>query len=247
MEKDFIISNQARISWIMQSLRDDHQLIDVDFPDRKIGARSIIVDVNADEGYFSIDEFPSAGCHKQALAGEAFDLRASLNGVDVTAKALVVENVIDDPHGALYQIQIPGSVHYVQRRETFRARVTGLIEVPVEIALVPPGDAPDQEPVTTEAQLADISADGCRLSLSGEEGSVFGALDQRWTLRMQFPDTEEPLNVRVITRHSRFLERSKLWYVGCQFDNNDARSQQLIDRFVTQVQRLERQREAMFD
>ena len=142
-------------------------------------------------------------------------------------------------------MDLDGNVHY---KRAFQIRAEGLkgksyLSIPTETLLngLPKGN------VVVEAQLADISADGCRLALPGLEDTGIGVLDQNWQLAIHLPDTTDPLKVLVTTRHSRFLSRSKLWYVGCRFENNDGQSQQLIDRFVTQMQRLERQREAMFD
>ena len=243
MEKDFLISNPARIAWILQSLRDDHQLVDVGFCGREAGVRSIIVDVDSAEGHFTIDEFPNEACHRLATRGELFDLRATLNGVDVTVTSLKVDDVRREEDGALYSVSLPKQLHYVQRRESFRARVTGLAEVPVDVRHI------DSDTVITSgearAQLADVSAEGCRLAIPGKEDALCGVEHALFEVTLHVPECE-PLKVTVESRHSRHLSRSRLWYVGCRFVSPSAAVQQRIDRFVTDMQRIERQREAIF-
>ena len=243
MEKDFLISNPARIAWILQSLRDDHQLVDVGFRGRDAGVRSIIVDVDSQQGSFTIDEFPNEVCHKLASTGELFDLRATLNGVDVTVTSLKVDDVQREPDGALYNVTLPKQLHYVQRRESFRARVTGLAEVPVDLRHIDSDSSLTSE--TERAQLADISAEGCRLAIPGQEDALCSTHNELFEVTLHVPE-DEPLKVTVESRHSRHLSRSRLWYVGYRFVSPSAAIQQRIDRFVTNMQRIERQREAMF-
>lgn len=241
MEKDFTLSSPVQIARIIQSLRDDHQLIGVSFRDRNEGSQSIIVDVDLDAGFFSVDELPSAGCRQLVSDGEPFDIRAELNGVDVGMAGLKVSEISEDDQGALYQVPIPKRISYVQRREAFRARVTGLTEVPVALSWT------DEETSTSgelEAALDDISADGCRLAVSARDDVAIGQTPLPISLRIDIPDSELPICVDACTRHARYLARSKLWYVGCEFEQRDASTQQMIERFVIYIQRLQRQREA---
>ncbi|MDO6459708.1 flagellar brake protein [Granulosicoccaceae sp. 1_MG-2023] len=238
MEKDFLITNPARIAWVLQSLRDDHQLVDVGFRGRDTGARSIIVDIDSAAGYFTLDGFPNQDCHRLAGRGEKFDLRASLNGVDVMVSSLQVSEVRDEADGALYCVALPTQLRYVQRRDTYRAQVTGLAEVAVT--------AVNQESAETySGYLADISADGCRVALDGDENAGCGRAGERYQLTLQMPEGDA-LSLCVTSRHSRFVARSGLWYVGCCFEQPAPALQQRIERFVAEMQLKARQREAMF-
>ncbi len=246
MEKDFTLSNQVQINRIIQSLRDDHQLIGVNFDGRNDGSQSIIVDVDSKQGYFLVDEFPSASCHRLATTGESFDLNAELNGIDVNMRDLNIDEITKDKDGILYQIAIPRRITYAQRRESFRARVSGLADVPVDIAVV--ADEYEDSGVETEgyeAMLADISAEGCRLSVAGQEDCLMGKPDLVLALTIHVPEGD-PISVKVTTRHQRFLTRSQLWYIGCRFESSEKEAQMMIERFVIYMQRLESQRKSMF-
>ena len=247
MEKDFSLSNPKQINRIIQSLRDDHQLVGVNFGEPGKGSQSIILDIDTEDGFFTVDEFPSSECHRLATTGKTFDLKAELNGIDVNMPGLSVEDVREDEEGSLYRVAIPKRISYAQRREAFRARVSGLMTVPVNVAIV--ADEQEGTGVETEiheATLSDISAEGCRLSIPGTEVCPFDTIGLVLSLSIHVPD-DDPIQVIAETRHQRFLSRSKLWFIGCRFHTDVAEVRSRIERFVIHMQRLERQKSAMFD
>jgi c-di-GMP-binding flagellar brake protein YcgR len=251
VEKDFFISNPERIAWVLKSLKDDHQLIDVDFDnsdDLGTGGRSIVLDVDLQNKQFSIDELRSRFSHDHASKGAVFSISSSLNGLDIMVPGLTVIDIQQDDNGDIYVLELPKTMQYVQRRESFRARVTGLAEVPVDIGFMGDSErAKEDESLTSGALLADISAEGCRIVIADNGQKTFADEDLFLALNLKLPTEEDPTKVSAKVCHSRYLERSKVWYLGCQFDSINIATQQVLDRFVVQMQRLARQKDAMFD
>ena len=244
-EKDFKVSDPARIAWILKSLKDDRQLVSIDFRESGRSQISTIVEVDREKGILSIDGFSGTTCGDLALAGELFALKASLNGVDVTVEGLAVESVVTDSDGPIYLLHLPKVIQYVQRRECFRARVTGLIRVPVEGSSVLK-DRDQSLPKLSEVQLSNISAEGCRLEVRGTEESFTCEVGDLLLLNIHIPNHEVPLPVKVSVCHKRHLARSKLWYVGCKFTKLKVTSENAVNRFVSELQLLERRQEEMF-
>ncbi len=247
MEKDFIIHSTSRIAWVLQALSDTHQLIDIGFTRYNEGGRSIVVDVDPDQGAFFIDQLPSTESHNLATDGELFNIRATLNGVDIKIPDISIENIVKDSDGDMYQVRLPSSMQYIQRRETFRARVRGLQTVLVSLSIPNIEFENEDEPVTVcDALLLDLSSEGCSLSFNGAEDSSFAGRDQPLLLEIQLPSHKTPVRLFASTRHSFYLKRLKLWQIGCRIEEIDVKSQQLIDSFIAEMQQLGRQKDAMF-
>lgn len=240
MEKDFTITDSTKIAWILQSLCEGRQLVSVDLGGPPHGAPSIIVSVKDHCGVFTLDRFATEQCHRRVLEGERFTLRSSLNGLDVSAGDLQVRRLDRDSDGDFYEVPLPERMVYLQRRETFRARIVGVASVPVRFRKIG-GDIE-----IDGAELIDISSEGCCVALPGAADSEDGLPGTGLVLQLALP--EQPvLTVEVKCRHRRHLPRSRVWYVGCAFCTPATPVQMTIDRFVSHIQRLQRQREALFD
>ncbi len=236
---DFAVSNPIKIAWIIQSLQDDRQLIDVAFSYHTDGARSMIIDVDSDTGYFYLDEFASKECHRLASQGEMFIIRSSLNGVDVKIPELASESVVKDPQGALYKIAMPSTIYYAQRRDTYRARVSGLMETSVDVTSEIKGEK-------YQAKLIDISSGGCRIEISAGYKTFHESMNRKLDLLLHLSGEDESVQITAKIRHTQYLQRSRIWLLGCQFEKLEQAQQQSIDRFVAEMQRLERQKQALF-
>lgn len=245
VQSNFTVSDTARIAWILQSVQRSHQLLRLSFAGGQHEAQSMVVQVDADKGYFYIDEPPCTRCCELAIAGEPFDLATSLSGVDVTVAELSVVKLEQDPQGAMYKVALPASMGYVQRRDSFRAPLVGLSNIAVNVCPVPAGE-PEESAIEEfpEATLEDISSAGCRFSIRGDKNLCIGQVGDQLSLSMQFPDASSPVTVVADVRHTRHVQRSKLWLIGCQFTALDMQSQKLIDSQVFETQRLQRLRES---
>jgi len=253
-EMEFSVSSAKKIAWILRSIKSAHQLVSVDFCDYPDGIRSVIVDVEPEAGVFSIDQFPAAEIHDLAIRGAPFDLNANLNGVDVTALALKVQTTTRDNDGLMYQIAIPQSLRYMQRRDVYRARVSGLLDVAVEMRPTHrencdcnPGSSTTGEDKSSTVVLSNISVEGCQLAIEGcPEKPDFGCADS-FTLDIQVEDSADSISLLAEPRHSRYLSRARIWLMGFQFIEPDLSAQRKLGQLVTRVQLLARQRETLLD
>jgi c-di-GMP-binding flagellar brake protein YcgR len=245
VQSNFKVSDKARIAWILQSVQRSHQLLRLSFAGGQLEAQSIVVQVDADKGYFYIDEPPCTRCCELAIAGEPFDLATSLSGVDVTATGLSIVKVVEDPQGAMYKVALPAGLGYVQRRDSYRASLVGLSNIVVDVSHVADGESAESDcEVLPEAALEDISSAGCCISMRGDKNLCIGQEGEQLLLSMYFPDTNSPVSIVADVRHTRFVQRLKLWLIGCQFTAPDMPSQKLIDSQVFEAQRLQRLRES---
>lgn len=243
METEFDVKDKTRIGWVLQSLMQSHQLIDVSFAGADEASQSIIVDVDVKKGTFYLDEFPTDEANRLAKKKNHFNLRGALEGVLVKAVDLKIKKTQKDDKGLLYAVPIPTDLMYMQRRDSYRVNIGYGMEIPVDITcLQSPESDTDLEPIDRVATLCDISTTGCRLKIPGGKESYSDESGQLWQLAFTFPEDESPITVIIETCHARFVSRTSSWQFGCRYKDVDGEVLGRIGRFVTDMQRMERSR-----
>ena len=244
METDFDVKDKARIGWVLQSLMQDHQLVDVNFGEGFEPSQSIIVDVDTKKGFFFLDEFPTSESNQLAAQKNRFDLRGALEGVRIKAVGLKVNKVRKDKKGMLYRVEMPTFLMYMQRRDAYRVSIGFGMQIPVDITVL---ESPDMntelQPSDHEATLRDISTTGLRLTIPGGKERFSEEQGQMWQLSFKLPDNEETVVLKIETCHARFVSRTRDWQFGCRYRDLDGATVQVIGRFVTEMQRQERRRQ----
>lgn len=226
----------------MSSLKNQHRSIRLCLERSDFACNSIIVDTCTKSNSFSLDSVVESTINDRVVSGHPFSLHTSLDGVDVRAENIKAKSSRDDPDGLLYVIDNPSHLYYMQRREAYRVSMCGLYKVPVVVldATSEPGnDSPDNSPA--EYFLSNISADGCELAIP--EKCALATMENMSSFHLTFilPDSEESLSFKAFKRHSRFLKRSALYLVGCQFVDTPSSTQSSLTRFVARAQQLSRQ------
>lgn len=243
METEFDVKDKTRIGWVLQSLMQSHQLIDVNFAESSESSQSIIVDVDLKKGYFYLDEFPTDEANRLAKLNKQFNLRGALEGVLVKAIDLKVKKTAKDDKGLLYAIPIPTDLMYMQRRDSYRVNIGYGMEVPVDITfLESPTLDVELEPTDHVATLGDISTTGCRLRIPSVEAGFSDEPGQLWQLSFALDGDDTPLVVTIETCHARYVNRTNTWQFGCRYKDVEGDVIGRIGRFVTDTQRLERSR-----
>lgn len=244
METEFDVKNKTRIGWVLQSLMQSHQFIDVHFGEGHEPSQSIIVDVDVKKGCFYLDEFPTEEANQLAARKNHFDLRGALDGVRIKAQGLNVKSTQKDDKGILYVVPFPPNLMYIQRRDSYRFNIGYAVEIPVDITYleVPDLDT-EMEPLDQVAVLSDISTTGCRLTIPGGKTSFSIEPGQVWQLAFKFPEDNESVRVTIETCHAHFLSDMRHWQFGCRYKDVDGATLEHIGRFVTDSQQKERSRQ----
>ncbi|OED39060.1 hypothetical protein AB833_16070 [Chromatiales bacterium (ex Bugula neritina AB1)] len=245
-KKDYRVSNQKQICWLLNSLMSQHRLVTLSVDGGGSSGSSIVVNVSIPDACFTLDAVLDPGVHSHIVAGRPFSMYSTLDGVDVCAESIHAVATSNDPDGAVYQVSIPPEIIHMQRRETFRASTTGLFVIPVRVQV------PDLEPAENadtdsafDCTLSNLSADGCELSVCEDYGELLSEHSSPLELQFEIPDTHDLLTFSALRRHSRHVRRSEIWLIGFKFVETPLATQNILGRFVARLQLLSRQKSTL--
>lgn len=234
------VTDPKRIQWLLNSVKNQHQLLMLSIDKTNLADKLLVVDVSSENSYFTLDVSIDPDVHNKIAKGHSFSFQTSLNGVDVRAESAQASGTLDDEGGMLYKIPFPTELYYMQRRESFRASLTGLSNVPV---LVETSCSDTGNPLTLEScSLTDISADGCQLSIPEDEAIHIVERTDAVTLQFNLPESDDTLTLSALPRHSRYIKRSALCLIGFQWSDTPPESQDILGKLITKLQMLARQK-----
>lgn len=239
-DNEHLISDQKRIQWLLTSLKAQNQLITLSLNGSEQLERTLIVDVCTKTSSVMLDAVMAPDIHRKIQNGHKFSLLTSHDGVDVRAASVEAVDTITDAKGMLYKVPFPKQLVYVQRRKNFRISLSGLYKIPVTFKSLEEDASCQLE--TAECSLANISANGCLVSVADKVGDKTFDNDGPIYLTFEIPETDQMISVPGISRHSRYLNRSEIWLVGFQFRDVPPEMKTSLERFVVKLQLAARQK-----
>ena len=128
------VRQPTQVVALLRKLRDTHTLLTITVPDSERTFNSMVLDVNADKGYFLLDELNDPFGHK--LLSRAGHLKASgrCQGIHLSFSSTVKVARARDG-GIVYQSPLPGYITYLQRRAAFRVPVGMGMGMELEVLL----------------------------------------------------------------------------------------------------------------
>ena len=229
--RDRYYTGAGDIYSVFRSLESEHAPITVQFNGKGNFYNSLIVDAFFEKKIILLDEItPSEGHHK-AVKKIPFSIHASLNGIKIYCKNIVISEEIDDESGILYRAFFPRELLYLQRRDAFRARVP----MHMKIEVICRGD---NREMSLMARVLNISATGLLIESAAQvhpELEVAEILDSEILIL----NDGERLKCLCKVAHARYDKVRERTIFGCQFLDLDVSTQIRISRFVTFLQREE--------
>lgn len=239
-ENEHLINDQKRIQWLLTSLKTQNQLITLSLKGSEQAERSMVVDVCTKSSSVMLDAVLTPEIHKKIQTGHEFSLLTTHDGVDVRAASVKAVETITDSKGMLYKVPFPTKLVYVQRRNNFRVSLAGLYTIPVTFKPLEKGKSCRLE--SAECSVANISANGCLVSVADRVGDKLYNTDGAVVLTFELPETKQIISVPSVYRHSRYLKRSEIWLIGFQFRDVPAEMNTILERFVVKLQLAARQK-----
>lgn len=237
---------------VLRTLQTDRSSINIQFDQSNAPFSSMVLDVNLHAREFYLDEFANSQARKWAVSGRPFSLRASIHGIRVHAKDLIVLESATTRHGQeSYRVAFPERLLYLQRRDAYRAIVPATLNAQIEMMRELPVktagsskeqtddlDKSAQKPIieTVSARIADMSATGLALEVDGplqHEARMMELV----SLQGNLPLIEQLLQVKAHLVYTRYLTDSDKTICGMKFSDLPRSQEVLITRFVTQLQR----------
>ncbi len=240
----YTVKNLNRICWVLQSLRAEHQLVDIDFPRQSVGGHSMVVDVDTKAGYYYLDRLQSKEVHQMVVNGNTFNLKSLLRGVAVNIFRVEIEALTQDSRGDLYKIKIPEELQYVQKRNYYRAKIRGDENIKVKVTRY--HEQGEGEPIQAHSEFLDISVGGCKLSVDFDKDTPAFETGEELSLEIDLPDAKTPLHLLVTTCYCDYFARLRAWHIGCSFQNIEAEKKRIILHLVNELQRIDGKTAALF-
>ena len=219
--------NQSKINNLFQLLLDENSAIKIRFQGNGKTFSSCITDVDIKNGLFALDELHPVDGHKMLLSTGNFIANAIIKGVNVSFHTSLIKT---DRKGQFnsYNCDIPNSISYIQRRREYRVKV------------YPPQSIMVTAQYKSSAQMLqghvhDVSLQGIAVDFSGDHDTNIKPGDQLTNCKVNLPK-KEMIGVTLEVRHIESTTSGKI-RVGGLFKDLNTRSEEIICRFVRQMER----------
>lgn len=216
---------------VLRALQTERSLVNVQFDDGAQLYNTMVLDANLHERYFLIDEVTPRDGHRKIDERGTFSIRASIHGIKVHAKDLVSARTLKNADGVYYQIPFPAKMLYMQRREAFRAYVPGSMKTTARFSCAKRADS-------LFGRILNMSATGIRIGFDGEVAPEFGAMEKFDAfIDIHAQDINVECEIEIV--YYQYSKERNQTICGCRYVNLSRPAQQIINRFVTFVQREE--------
>lgn len=228
-----ILKTTAEIHTTLKQLQDSHIPLLVRFAERKQRYQTYVIEINREKGWIAFDEVIPNDGERLMASGEAFHVEGHYEGVRIAWNNDHPVHIGELEDARCYWAPLPGQILYHQRRNAYRAPLTGL---PIVAGLS--GNA--IKPV--EGRVLDMSATGCKLSFQGhlQGGLQTGQVYEQLSVKLPFGT----ITTAAELRHVVFDEKLDVTFCGMRFYRISGLAQRQIERFVYQLQREARRDQA---
>lgn len=224
-----VLKTESEIIACLQPLQSKHVPLTLFFPQSGKRFQTYVLDLNADEGWLTVDELIPRDGERYLREGARFQVEAFHDGVRLNWENTDPTYHKDTEDGPCHWIAVPERLTYHQRRNAFRVSVTGQ---GVRARLTD-----TQHRIFESGELIDLSATGCGLRLQGEN-SLLQPGARYNELLIELPSGS--LYSSVELRHVRYDARLNRAFCGFRFYEMPAASRRQIEKFVNQLQRTGR-------
>jgi len=219
------LTDRKKIVAILLRLKADHELLGVTVPGCQHKANTAILGIKEQQGHFYLDEFNSRPAHEKFLKSRKARIDCRLQGMELSF--IVHLEKANTANGiALYKLAIPNAVTRLQRRDSFRLRLSPGLTVPVTLAHF--------EGETVSGEALDLSAGGVGISLHTRNVPSRGQILH--SVSLSIPRTR-PFKADLEVRFARLEEVHHTLRVGGRFVNLNPQQERQIAQFLAEQQR----------
>ncbi|SFB82010.1 HD-GYP domain, c-di-GMP phosphodiesterase class II (or its inactivated variant) [Marinospirillum celere] len=239
-----VISTREGIYRLLKRLENKHTPLKLNFDAVADKYTSMVIAVNYKEGYFLLDEVtPRWGDDLMAKA-IPFSFESFHDGCRISASLIQASGRAVKDGAPVYKVPFPKNLHFLQRRQFYRAPVRMSLEIKVRLGVKVPPEKRDeydnlihQDPTWEyEGLLRDLSAQGGQVDVEGSLQETLEKNTQFDCCHIIFPNGDF-IELGIIVRHIGYDEKKKVSSLGCQFTNLDPKKDQKISFVVTELQR----------
>lgn len=219
------VTHVPQIISLLRRIRDHKVLLSVRVPGYDETFNSLLLDVNADRNTILLDELSPLRGH--ALICQVLELRArcQCQGVELSF-ACKVEVGQSKSGIAFYRAALPEAMSYLQRRGNFRVHVGVSLPVPMHL--------PIEGATMIDGGLTDLSMGGFGANIKSGYKFKHGQVIEHCLLELP---KGESLETEIKIRFVRDDPEHHLQHIGASFCKILPQQEQLLRRFVTQLER----------
>jgi c-di-GMP-binding flagellar brake protein YcgR len=221
------VSHPARIASLLRRVHEERALLTITLPGSDAQYKSAVLEVNLTQDYVLLDELNPPEGHGRFLAAKKFHAHTRLKGVDISFSGKLRE-ATQEGGMALYQVALPASIQYRQRRTSYRVQVGAGLIVPVTLE--------DKNLLRLSGHVCDISVGGIGLrakagpSQTATSGAIYSDCE------IQLPDNERIRSGLELCFVSAPDQRNML-RLGGRFVGLEPADRKIVEHFVMALER----------
>lgn len=239
-----LISTREGIYRLLKRLQNKHTPLKLNFDAVADKYTSMVVSVNYKEGYFLLDEVTPRWGDDLMTKAVPFSFESFHDGCRISASQVQASGRAVKDGAPIYKIAFPKNLHFLQRRQFYRAPIRMSLEIKVLLGVTVPPEKRDEydnlipQEATWEYDglLRDLSAQGCQVDVEGDLQETLEKNTQFDTCHVVFPNGDV-IELSIIVRHVGYDEKKNISSLGCQFTNMDPQKDQKISFVVNELQR----------
>lgn len=221
-----ILKTPVEVYANLRLLQENRTPLLIHFSGRNGRYQTYVVEISQEKGWIALDELVPNDGERLLLAGEPFSVEGFHEGVRIAWQNALPTHPGELDDARCYWIAVPTEMLYHQRRNAYRAQLSGpAISVTLSGKTI-------RKPL--EGRLLDMSATGCKISMSGQIASGLQT-GQVYDLSAALPIGN--ITTAVELRHLSYDEKLDLTFCGLRFHRLGGLPQRNIERFVYQLQR----------
>ncbi|WP_150112046.1 flagellar brake protein [Marinospirillum insulare] len=243
-EEGQLIKSREGIYRLMRRLQVKHTPLKLRFDSVADHYTSMVLAVNFKEGYILLDEVtPKWGDELMAKA-IPFHFDSYHDGCKISAEKLQAVGRAIKEDSPVYKVLFPTELHFLQRRQFFRASVRLSLNIQVRLGVKKPEIKRDeydniipQSPTWEhDGLLRDLSAQGCQIEAKGDLRETLPKNTEYTSCYIIFPNGHL-LDIGIAIRHVGYDEKRDVSSLGCQLINMDPKLDRKISFIVNELQR----------
>lgn len=227
--------NPADIQRLLEQYRTANHLLTAQFyegkrPAKQKGTTGIIA-VLPDEKVFVIDNMAPKKMNSDLEPNTSIHFSLTHLGIRCQFDATYIRSDGSDA-GPVHLFKFPKGIEHIQLRDAFRIKVSNAH--PVKAILE------HEENPTTACVIADLSASGARLKMDGLIDPQPNRGDVYKRCKVILPDGNR-VQIQAQLMHWEYFPETRHTFIGIKFLNIDSNAQRTLNRYITNIQRRERQ------
>lgn len=221
-----VLTKSSKIGTVLKQLKDEKVLLKVHFPDSTEFYSSVILDVDAKNNRFFMDELHPQEGHQLFIKTQSIMVQGHTKSALLSYK--IEKGEVRKSKGFVhYELPFPSRLKYIQRRSSFRTQVDSRIRLTVSVYV----------PSTKDMAMGfveDISATGMRVRFTS--GSGFHRGDELELCSITTPDGMRLTFTFEVRYTGRAIGNGVV--VGGRFKDTNTKTKRGLQKLASDIQRM---------